>query len=100
MLPSMTFSPACRSTLNGISAASGKAGALIGAILFEPAASRFGNDKVMLMCACLSFCGMIMTMIGVKSDVGHETSLPGKSNGQSKLAMPKRHSAPSLLDFS
>ena len=97
----MTFSPACRSTLNGISAASGKAGALLGSMLFEPAATRFGNDKVMLMCSFLSFCGMLMTVIGVKSDTGRGASYPRKSNGQSKLAMPKRApSAPSLLDFS
>jgi PHS family inorganic phosphate transporter-like MFS transporter len=46
--PSLVYSPECRSTLNGISAAVGKAGARFGATLFEPAARDFGDDKVML----------------------------------------------------
>eukprot|EP00978_Attheya_sp_CCMP212_P016399 scaffold42966_cov56-Attheya_sp.AAC.2 len=61
MLPSVTYSPSCRSTLNGISAAAGKAGALLGASMFEPAATNFGDDKVMLMCATVSILGLIMT---------------------------------------
>ena len=54
MLPSMTFSVNCRSTLNGICAASGKAGALLGAFLFKPASEIFGDDVVMLFCSGIS----------------------------------------------
>ena len=54
MLPSMTFSVNCRSTLNGICAASGKVGALIGACLFKPASEVFGDDIVMLYCSGIS----------------------------------------------
>jgi len=59
MLPSITFSPDCRSTLNGISAASGKTGALFRALLFQPIASKYGDAKVMqLMCFDERFCGI------------------------------------------
>lgn len=51
VFPSLVFSPECRSTLNGIAAASGKAGALVGATLFAPTADAFGDSAVMLICA-------------------------------------------------
>eukprot|EP00578_Thalassiosira_sp_NH16_P031354 CAMPEP_0181080080 /NCGR_PEP_ID=MMETSP1071-20121207/2377_1 /TAXON_ID=35127 /ORGANISM="Thalassiosira sp., Strain NH16" /LENGTH=455 /DNA_ID=CAMNT_0023161535 /DNA_START=101 /DNA_END=1465 /DNA_ORIENTATION=+ len=41
LLPSVTYSEDCRSTLNGISAAAGKLGALMGASLFAPAADMW-----------------------------------------------------------
>lgn len=61
MLPSLTFSPDCRSTLNGISAASGKAGALLGSIVFEPLADKYGDGTVMFLCALTSILGAILT---------------------------------------
>jgi len=70
MLPSMTFSKPCRSTLNGISAASGKAGALLGAILFEPAAVELGNNTVMIICALISLLSFFLTFIYVSDTVG------------------------------
>lgn len=61
MLPSLTFSPDCRSTLNGISAASGKAGALLGSIVFEPLADKYGDGTVMFLCAITSVLGATLT---------------------------------------
>ena len=98
MLPSMTFSPACRSTLNGISAASGKTGALIGTLLFQPTAAKFGDDKVMLICSFLSLIGMLLTLIGVKPDVGRESSFT-KSTVFKMSERNRQDSAPSLLDY-
>jgi len=66
----MTFSKPCRSTLNGISAASGKAGALFGAILFEPVAITLGNNSVMIICAMLSLFSFILTLFFVSGNVG------------------------------
>ena len=54
ILPSLTYSPECRSTLNGISAACGKLGALVGATLFEPAADDLGDNYVMIICSAVS----------------------------------------------
>ena len=60
MLPSITFSPECRSTLNGIAAASGKMGALVGSFFFEPISNMYGDPMVMLLCALTSiFAGII-----------------------------------------
>lgn len=49
LLPSVTYSNDCRSTLNGISAAAGKLGALVGASAFEPAADAWGESTVMIV---------------------------------------------------
>lgn len=62
MLPSLTFSPDCRSTLNGISAASGKAGALIGSIMFEPVVAKYGDSTVMSLCAMISILAGVITI--------------------------------------
>jgi PHS family inorganic phosphate transporter-like MFS transporter len=61
VFPSLVFSRECRSTLNGISAAAGKAGALVGATSFAPAAAAFGDDKVMLICAGVSVVAFALT---------------------------------------
>jgi len=63
MLPSLTFSEECRSTLNGICAACGKLGALVGASLFQPLSERLGPQTVMLLCAGLSVFACIVSMI-------------------------------------
>jgi len=67
ILPSLTFSPGCRSTLNGICAACGKMGAFAGATLFVHTAAKFGDAAVMLMCSGLSLMGLFFTRYGVDS---------------------------------
>jgi PHS family inorganic phosphate transporter-like MFS transporter len=67
ILPSLLYSPECRSTLNGISAASGKLGALVGATLFEPAATRFGDANVMLICSSVAGVAFLLTYYFVPS---------------------------------
>jgi MFS transporter, PHS family, inorganic phosphate transporter len=54
VLPSLVYSPDCRSTLNGICAAAGKFGALVGASMFGPLASSIGDANIMLLCAGVS----------------------------------------------
>jgi PHS family inorganic phosphate transporter-like MFS transporter len=61
ILPSLTYSPECRSTLNGISAASGKLGALLGATLFAPAADEWGAGNVMIICSGVAIVAFIIT---------------------------------------
>mmetsp|Transcript_17684 Transcript_17684/g.25947 ORF Transcript_17684/g.25947 Transcript_17684/m.25947 type:complete len:534 (+) Transcript_17684:97-1698(+) len=63
MLPSITFSPSCRATLNGISAACGKLGALLGASMFEPTAERFGDATVMIICSGISFMAFFFVVV-------------------------------------
>jgi PHS family inorganic phosphate transporter-like MFS transporter len=74
LLPSMTFSEGCRSTLNGVCAACGKVGALIGTMIFATAAQRFGEEVVFLACAVVSFAGCIITLLCVSAQVGNNDS--------------------------
>jgi MFS transporter, PHS family, inorganic phosphate transporter len=70
MLPSMTFSKSCRSTLNGISAAAGKVGALIGATVFVSALEHLGQETVFICCGVLSYAGCFLTLFCVSSKIG------------------------------
>lgn len=65
VLPSLVYSPECRSTFNGLSAAAGKLGALTGASLFEPVSDRIGDASVMLICALVAVMALVMTMFFV-----------------------------------
>jgi PHS family inorganic phosphate transporter-like MFS transporter len=51
IMPSLIFEEEHRATWNGVSAATGKLGALTGATLFEPTADLLGDHAVMLICA-------------------------------------------------
>ena len=68
LLPSVTYSQECRSTLNGLSAACGKAGALAGASLFAPAADIYGAHVVMVSCGCVSLAGWVLTKLCVPNN--------------------------------
>jgi len=63
LLPSVTYSEECRSTLNGISAAAGKLGALVGASVFAPAADIWGESVVMVCCGCVSLVALLLTKV-------------------------------------
>lgn len=65
LLPSVTYSEECRSTLNGFSAAAGKMGALVGASVFAPAAEEYGESTVMVFCACVSLVAWGLTKVCV-----------------------------------
>lgn len=111
MLPSMTFSRACRSTLNGVCAACGKAGALIGTMVFVAAADRYGHQAVFLACALLSFVGCIITLACVPGKVGtvdpdedEYQSMTGQERFEaearlSSVPIKLVYSQPSLVDF-
>jgi len=66
LLPSVTYSKNCRSTLNGLSAAAGKLGALIGSAAFAPAAEELGESTVMIFCGCVSLLALVLTKVCVK----------------------------------
>lgn len=105
----MTFSRPCRATLNGCCAASGKAGALVGALLFATGTARYGNGPVMLFCSAVSFLSFVLTWFFVSSLLGDNATLDNK-----KLAVPESRrlmdhekkssmtvvlSVPSLFDY-
>lgn len=66
ILPSETFPPEVRASLNGFSAACGKAGAAIGAALFKPLSSSLGVPAVLLICGIISLIGVAVTFLFVK----------------------------------
>ena len=67
VLPSLVFTN-CRSTFNGVCAACGKLGALVGASLFAPAADHLGDRFVMLLCAVIAVVAFITTKCFVPQD--------------------------------
>lgn len=116
MLPSITFSRDCRSTLNGVCAASGKAGALIGASVFISASNEYGQITVFFCCAGLSFIGCIITLCCVRGHAGQQDESillphpdeddcidraePDSENVNSvRQKMKTVHSEPCLLDY-
>ena len=66
ILPSLVYSPECRSTFNGLSAACGKLGALVGATMFAPLDRVFHEEAVMLMCAVTAVVALAMTVFFVR----------------------------------
>ena len=74
LLPSVTYSHNCRSTLNGISAAFGKMGALLGASVFPAAADILGDGSVMTVCSGISVVALILTWKCVLTHVQEEES--------------------------
>jgi MFS transporter, PHS family, inorganic phosphate transporter len=105
MLPSMTFSKSCRATLNGICAASGKAGALIGATVFVAAVRLYGQKTVFLACALLSFIGCFLTLVCVSERVGSRHDLGEEDNqrsferiGRPPVQLKTVYSHPSIFD--
>lgn len=72
LLPSVTYSHNCRSTLNGISAAFGKMGALLGASVFPAAADILGDGSVMTVCSGISVVALILTWKCVITHVQEE----------------------------
>lgn len=72
ILPSLIFEEEHRATWNGISAAAGKAGALTGATLFEPAADLLGDHVVMLICAGVSLSAFLLTFCAIPKQLNLE----------------------------
>jgi PHS family inorganic phosphate transporter-like MFS transporter len=108
LLPSMTFSKGCRSTLNGVCAACGKVGALIGTMIFGRAAHYFGEEVVFLACAVVSFVGCITTVLCVSAHVGNndgeevglrKVQLPIVVDQLNNVPMKVVISAPSIIDY-
>ena len=68
-IPALIFSPHHRSTWNGIAAASGKLGAVIGASFFAPLAASFGPSVVMLVCSVIALISTVITKLFVPRDI-------------------------------
>ena len=96
MLPSVTYSPVCRSTLNGISAACGKAGALLGAAAFAPLAEGWGDQRVMALCGGISAIAALLTWAFVIQVGSHEEERRMRQDDEGHTA-EERESLPEML---
>lgn len=62
ILPAETYPKQTRSTFNGISAAMGKMGAVVGASLFKPVVKLTSYPAVMIICAAISVAGGLISL--------------------------------------
>ena len=62
ILPAETYPKQTRSTFNGISAAMGKMGAVVGASLFKPVVKLTSYPAVMIICAIISVAGGLISL--------------------------------------
>jgi len=70
ILPSETFPREVRSSLNGLCAASGKLGAVLGASCFKPVSDSYGNSVAFHMCAACAAVGFLVTLCFVEDRRG------------------------------
>lgn len=84
VLPSMTYSPKCRSTLNGVSAAAGKLGAFLGATMFEPLSESMGNDTIMIFCGVIALVSFLITLWSIDGNVGRGREDPEDEDEEEK----------------
>ena len=102
LVPSMTFQPPCRSTLNGVCAACGKVGALIGTCCWS---DTMDDRLVFKTCAILSVLGWCMTYRCVNGRMDQELELEStlvrwkKDRYLESVPMKAVHSRPTLLDW-
>jgi MFS transporter, PHS family, inorganic phosphate transporter len=69
ILPVKTFHVSVRPFYHGISAASGKIGAIIGASMLKPMLDAYGISAVLYICALLSFAGGLWSKKFVPTDI-------------------------------
>ncbi|KAH3742758.1 major facilitator superfamily protein [Pelomyxa schiedti] len=62
VIPGEVFGTEIRSTCHGISAAAGKLGAVLGALLFSPVSEAWGYQVTFGCCAGIALVGLIMTL--------------------------------------
>jgi len=119
MLPSMTFSKRCRSTLNGFCAACGKVGALVGSMAFAGAVREYGQATVFWTCAVLSLVGLGVTVVCVNATALSDEEVVlkiiqqqeqqqqrqegdhvhNKGSWRDRFRVPSVYSMPSIFDF-
>jgi len=91
VLSAEAFPKEARSTAHGISAACGKAGALIGVAGFPPMVAAVGVGPVFHLCGCILVMGFIMTLIFIPETKGtvlpefESDSVDTKSKDESEL---------------
>eukprot|EP01135_Chromosphaera_perkinsii_P005229 Nk52_evm12s326 gene=Nk52_evmTU12s326 len=63
MIPAEVFPTKVRATCHGVSAASGKLGAVIGGAVLKPFLHSHGIDNVLIACGSIAFVGLLWTIV-------------------------------------
>jgi MFS family permease len=68
VLPAVAFPPQVRSTFHGLSAGSGKVGAVVGTFIYAPLADAFGIATVMWIQCALCLLGVVLSIYCIDDD--------------------------------
>lgn len=68
VLPALAFPPEVRSTFHGLSAGSGKVGAVVGTFIYTPLADAFGIATVMWIQCVLSLIAVVLSIYCIADD--------------------------------
>ncbi|KAF8016480.1 hypothetical protein BT93_H1870 [Corymbia citriodora subsp. variegata] len=82
VVPAEIFPARLRSTCHGISAAAGKAGAMVGAFGFLYAANGIGVRKTLIILGVINFLGMVFTFLVPESKGRSLEEMSGENEGQ------------------
>ena len=96
ILPAETFPPEVRTTLNGFSAAMGKAGASLGSSTFTPMNELIHLPKTMLVCAFVALLGFLVTFFFVEDRRG--LGMEGESQDEAPAQFPGEVPTKPLLE--
>nr|AFH74431.1 phosphate transporter [Cucurbita maxima x Cucurbita moschata] len=98
VVPAEIFPARLRSTCHGISAASGKAGAIIGAFGFQAAEKAFGVKKTLIILGVVNALGALFTLLVPESkgksleemsgEAGEEVERETEARAESRRTMP------------
>jgi MFS transporter, PHS family, inorganic phosphate transporter len=88
VLPQETFPVHVRATLNGVAAAAGKMGAFAGLWIFQGIYDRFGMVVLMMLCACLSLVGVVLTYFFVCDTLYHKQVTSGQKGTAPRSPLP------------
>eukprot|EP00467_Chlorarachnion_reptans_P008645 CAMPEP_0114497024 /NCGR_PEP_ID=MMETSP0109-20121206/6089_1 /TAXON_ID=29199 /ORGANISM="Chlorarachnion reptans, Strain CCCM449" /LENGTH=446 /DNA_ID=CAMNT_0001674349 /DNA_START=159 /DNA_END=1499 /DNA_ORIENTATION=+ len=65
ILPAEVYPPKVRSTMNGVSAALGKVGAIIGTLIYQPIYESFGMSTLMIVAGLIAVAGAVLSFAAV-----------------------------------
>jgi len=83
VLPAQTFPKSVRSTFNGISAACGKLGAVVGVYMFGAMAEATTYPTVMAVCALISVIGAVVSYFFIEKEEDTDITTPLRSDDNS-----------------
>lgn len=94
IIPAEVFATKFRSTLHGVSAATGKLGAVVGAFGFGALQLRFGTRVTLVALAIVNFVGMLFTTLVPETKQMHLDDASSKSTSTYGRRVQKNAACP------